>query len=253
MNASFCTDVRVWMASLNTIAAPLTPPPTLVEHVSGCAHCRAALLLIVVELLHVSPDTAPITCDQCQDDLAAYIDIERDDGIAAALNAYPHVWWHLWTCVDCATDHQIITTLQDAEAGGELPPIPLMSMVHRSDFRRARPIFQAITLPRMWFTRILIPHAGPTWGQENDDTVIYEDEHDNYQITLTVRKGRAQWEVIVTLEPPIDGDVVLTLGAATFRARLGPGGVASVGPIPADLLTSPTGPAMTIMIEPTER
>ncbi|MEI7644425.1 MAG: hypothetical protein WCJ55_09105 [Chloroflexales bacterium] len=97
-----------------------------------------------------------------------------------------------------------------------------------------------------------MPQLGPTWGQDNDDMVIYEDEQDTYQITMTMRKGRAAWRVIITTDPPVDGAVVLALGDATFRARFGPDGSASLGPIPVDLLTSPTGPAMAIKIEPTE-
>ena len=252
MNTSLCPDVQVWITSLDTTAVLPTPPLTLVEHVSDCAYCRAALLLIVVELLHVPLGTAPITCDQCQSDIAAYIDCEQYEGMAEALVSYPHVWWHLWTCVDCAMDHQFIATLQDAEAVGSLPPIPLVSLAHRPHPRQVRPVFQTIMLPRMWFTRILMPQLGPTWGQSNDDMVIYEDEQDTYQITMTVRKGRVESRVIITIDPPMDGNVVIALGDATFRARIGPDGVAHVGPIPADLLTSPIGPAMAIRIEPTE-
>ncbi|MEI7768334.1 MAG: hypothetical protein WCI67_00015 [Chloroflexales bacterium] len=238
------------MTSLDTIAVPSTPPPALVAHVSGCERCRAALLLIVVELLQAPLHSTQTTCDQCQGDLAAYIDIERDEGIAKALSAYPHVWWHLWTCADCATTYQMVSTLQDAESEGTLSPIPLTSLRSRLDPSRARPAIRAITLPRMWFTRILAPQPGPAWGQGDDDTVIYEGEDDSYQMNVTVRRAGGQWRVIVTVDPPIEGDAVITLGTRSFRAWLGPNGVANVGPIPADLLTNPTGSAMAISIEP---
>jgi hypothetical protein len=82
--------------------------------------------------------------------------------------------------------------------------------------------------------------------------VIHEEGDDSNQITVTVRKDEGHWKIVITLDPPVDGHAVIALGATTFRARIGPDGVARIGPIPADLLTSPVGPAMAISIEPTE-
>ncbi|MEI7770139.1 MAG: hypothetical protein WCI67_09140 [Chloroflexales bacterium] len=240
------------LTSLDIAALPSTPPPALAEHVSGCERCRAALLLIFVELLQAPLRSAQTTCDQCHGDLAAYMDIERAEGIAEALSAYPHIWWHLWTCADCATTYQMVRDLQDAEAEGTLSPIPLTSLRGDLDAIQARPAIRAITLPRMWFTRILAPQPGPAWGQGDDDAVIYEGEDDSYQMNVTVRRAGGLWSVIVTVDPPIEGDAVITLGTRSFRAWLRPNGVATVGPIPADLLTNPTGSAMAISIEPTE-
>ena len=250
MNDSFCIDVQIWLGSLDSAAVPTTPPQQLANHVSGCPRCRAALLLLAIELLHVTLEITQMACDQCQNDLAAYIDLDHDSGSAEAIHAYPHVWWHLWTCADCVKMYEMITTLQDAEAKGTLSRMPLTSFINCLDLHQTRPVIKAITLPRMWFTRILVPQFGPTWGQNDGDTVIHENAEDNYQINATVCKADGQWMVVITINPPLDGDVVLTLGTVAFRSRLGPNGVANIWPIPANLLTSPDGPDMAIMIEP---
>jgi hypothetical protein len=79
------------------------------RRVNHAVTSRGILLLIVAELLHTPLDNAQaVTCDQCQDDLAAYIDLERDAGSVQAIRAHPHVWWHLLICSDCITTYQIV-------------------------------------------------------------------------------------------------------------------------------------------------
>jgi hypothetical protein len=249
MNTSFCSDVQAWLTSLDNTDVPPAPPPALADHVSTCPCCRAALLLILVAVLPAARDIEQTSCDQCQDDLAAYIDIEHDSGITEALTAYPHVWWHLWTCADCSTAYQMVIAIQAAEIAETLAPMPLTIHANRPALRPIRPILRTITIPHMWFTRILVPQFGATWGHGDDDAVIYENEDESYQITVSVRKQSGQWQIEVMIDPPVAGDMVLTLGAETFRARIAPNGSASVGPIPAALLTGATGPAVTIVIE----
>lgn len=241
-----CTDVQGWLPSLE----PATLVPSLTEHVCNCPRCRAALLLLAVELFHVPLEVTATMCDQCQAALAAYIDLERNEGRAKALHAYPSVWWHLWICADCAELYETIVLLQEAEATGSLAPLPLVSLGMHASSQVQRPVIRTITLPRLWFTRVLVPQFGPVWGQDDADTVLHEEANDRYQFNVTVHKERGQWMVVITLDPPLDGNVLLAFGATTFRAPFGPDGVADVGPIPADLLTNPDGPDLAIMIEP---
>jgi hypothetical protein len=108
-----CTTIQTWLTSADLAQNP--PPPLLVDHVAGCARCRGVLLLIVAELLHAPLTVAATTCDHCMDDLAASLDMERDEGIAQAIRAYPHVWWHLWICAECALTYEIV---QDTISSG---------------------------------------------------------------------------------------------------------------------------------------
>ncbi len=101
-----CTTIREWLTSADL--AQNLPPPLLVDHVSGCARCRSVLLLIVVDLRDAPLTMAETTCNHCMDDLAASLDMERDVGIAQAIRAYPHVWWHLGICAECAMICEIV-------------------------------------------------------------------------------------------------------------------------------------------------
>ena len=106
-----CTTLQAWLTSADLAQNP--PPPLLVDHVSGCARCRSVLLLIVVDLRDAPLTVVTPTCDHCMDDLAASLDMERDVGIAQAIRAYPHVWWHLWICEECAMTCQIVRDTRD--------------------------------------------------------------------------------------------------------------------------------------------
>ena len=204
------------------------------------------------EGIDVPLEVTETTCDQCQAALAVYIDLERNEGSVKALRAYPSVWWHLWICTDCAELYEMIVCLQEAEATGLLAPLPLASLGMLPSSQIYRPIIKTITLPRLWFTRVLVPQFGPAWGQGDTDMVIHEEAHDHHQFNVTVHKESGRWMIVIMFDPPLDGNVVLAFGAATFRVPFGSDGVASVGPIPADLLTNPDGPDLVIMIEPVE-
>jgi hypothetical protein len=56
----------------------------------------------------------------------------------------------------------------------------------------------------------------------------------------------------VRVTPAPAGHLVLTLGAAVFRARFDPSGLASVSDVPAALLTAVNGPDMVVDIAPDE-
>lgn len=100
----------------------------LVEHVAGCDVCKGALLLLMAELLHARPEVEELDCPACEQQLAAFLELELDEGYAAAVQAYPRVAWHLWTCPDCAELGRLTRALLEAQRGGDLPlPPPLGS------------------------------------------------------------------------------------------------------------------------------
>jgi hypothetical protein len=250
MDTRFCSDVHNWITELDDLTAHSAPSPALCAHVASCARCRGALLLLVADLLAAPLELAPLSCEQCQDDLAAYIDLERDEGTGAALRAYPQLWWHLWTCVDCAESYRMVLALHEAEANNILPPVPLSSLVGPSSPRRPALRMPAITLRRALLRGVLVPHFGASMGGHDEDAIIYEADDEGYEIRTSVRRHNGQWSVIVALDPPIVGAVVVAIGAARFRAQLDPHGQATIGPLPGELLASVDGPDMDIRIEP---
>lgn len=252
MDTRFCSEVHAWVTALDDPLAPPIPPPALCTHVASCARCRGALLLLAADLLAAPLDPGSMTCAQCQDDLAAYIDLEREEGTGAALRDYPHVWWHLWTCVDCAENYRMVLVLYEAEANDNLPPMPLSSLVRPPLSRRPALRLPAVTLRRSLLLGALVPHFGASLGGYNGDAIIYEGDDEGYEIRTSVRRHNGQWSVIVALDPPIMGVVVVSIGAACFRARLDPQGQAMIAPLPVELLASAEGPDMDIRIEPDE-
>jgi hypothetical protein len=53
----------------------------------------------------------------------------------------------------------------------------------------------------------------------------------------------------VLVVPSVEGLVVVSLGAASFRARLDLRGQAIIGSLPVELIASPDGPNLAIRIE----
>ncbi|MFV9503821.1 MAG: hypothetical protein AB4911_04565 [Oscillochloridaceae bacterium umkhey_bin13] len=223
----------------------------LSTHIAGCARCRGLLLTASAYVLGAPLTVAPISCDACQADLAAFIDCERDAGAKSAVATFPQVWWHLWTCRECAESYHLILTLHAAAATGELPPLPRHSVLPPSVFvPKPIPRIRAFQLRRTVLMHALAPQLGVAMGGSDDDAVLDEHEDTNYEIRTSLRRLDGQWYVVVALEPPLLGQVVVALGTASFRARLDLHGEAVIGPFPDELLTSAEGPDLTIQIEP---
>jgi hypothetical protein len=81
------------------------------------------LLLLLAQVSAVPSQVADTSCEACQYDMAAYIDLEWEAGTPTAVREYPHVWWHTVVCSDCFTTYQMTTVLVAAERQGELMPL----------------------------------------------------------------------------------------------------------------------------------
>ncbi|MCG8353122.1 MAG: hypothetical protein MI924_35600 [Chloroflexales bacterium] len=123
MHSVTCPDVRELIDLLQQSNPCAKTPSALLDHIAACLVCRGALLLFMAHLLQASPSPLKTTCAECQHDLAAYIDEESQASFISAYKAYPHVWWHLWTCADCAQTYQLVSTIRDAEQNGDLVPL----------------------------------------------------------------------------------------------------------------------------------
>src|SRR5215208_5757161 len=122
------------------------------QHVSRCSRCRAGLLLLV-RAFDSEPNVlaSEISCDSCQADLAAYVDLEAEDPALAAAT-HPHVWWHLWTCQECAQTYEFTHMLLDAQHADQLVPLYLTGRTTQHTIR---------VFPHMRLTRQLLMAALP--------------------------------------------------------------------------------------------
>jgi hypothetical protein len=130
MNVYTKEDVLVWIHQ--TIEQGRSDPPSdeLCDYIATCDSCKAALVLLLADLLDACLPALDVTLEQCQNDLAAYIDLEHDEGLHTAIREYPHVWWHLWTSSDFAETYRLTKALVQAEQDGDLPPFPLVGIRH---------------------------------------------------------------------------------------------------------------------------
>lgn len=249
-NLSPCEWTAQWLRVDALTATPSPITPTLCAHIAACPSCRTALFLLASDLLQIAVPETPLPCDQCMDDLPAYIDLERDEGIQVAATTYPHIWWHLWTCADCAETYQMTLAIQAAEATGALTPIPLASLIQPLPAHPLTRLIRSVKLPRPVIFRALVPIAGAQLsGGTPSDALIHDDEDANYELRTTVQKRHGAWHVLVQIDPPISGDAVIQFGSDTFRAAFDHAGAAQIGPIPAELLLAADGPDLDLRIE----
>src|SRR5262245_55749968 len=118
MKALTCAQARPHLVRALQSEQPAALAPDVRVHLAECVTCRTALLLMNTLALTAAPE--PIDCARCQADLPAFVERERDDGPLAAQHAYPHVWWHVWTCVDCNETYDTLRALVAAQQRGEL-------------------------------------------------------------------------------------------------------------------------------------
>lgn len=62
-------------------------------------------------------------CGQLRSELAQFIDLRAKSSLQAA-TTYARLWWHLWTCAECAEIYLAALVLADATAKNDLPPLP---------------------------------------------------------------------------------------------------------------------------------
>lgn len=91
-----CTSLHTWRD------APDAHLPSIAGHIVACPRCRGRLLIVIVALAVLPEIDDDSSCDACDADLAAFLDLEQLSGPVEAARTYPHVWWHLLACPDCA-------------------------------------------------------------------------------------------------------------------------------------------------------
>ncbi|HEY0601319.1 MAG TPA: hypothetical protein VGD58_00345 [Herpetosiphonaceae bacterium] len=248
MQSELCTQVQAWIQQSGDLIDPGLPPDELCEHIPGCTVCRSRLAVLLAALLDVPGLSAASSCEQCQHDLPEYIDIEHAQGTKAAAHTYPHVWWHLLTCPDCAETYAWTTKLLAAEEAGELEPVPL-EWATRSIVSRVLGTFSVsrTTLSQVFSLRRSL---GVAWGDDDEELVLIDDEVAGHQITLSVQPQiDHSWSVNVTLAPPLAGEVILTLGSNTFAVPIESTGSVYIPHVAGALIHADDGPDLTVTIK----
>jgi hypothetical protein len=250
-----CSRVLAELSGALQAGMPANLSSSTYDHLSTCSRCRAGLLLLI-RALDPKPDRSGTsdTCDQCQADLAAFIDLEAENPALAAAT-YPHVWWHLWTCETCSQTYEFTHILLDGQRSGELAPMRLP----KRTARQVMPAIQRVHLPRKMLALALPqrPLARPVFrGADDDRYVLFddtEDEPERRQLTIIVEEQDERfWSMHVTVIPPPNGLIVLTAGTLRLVAPFGPDGTATITNIPSEILLGPDSPDIEIGIVPVE-
>lgn len=245
-----CRDIAIWIqrSILSNEQVPATAP--LVSHVATCSICQGALTLLALQALQL-PDIPPsLPCDRCQNDLAAFIDLEQSKGSATAARRLPSFWWHLWTCQECAEDYdlgrQVIAAI-GRDAPWKAEPIAPRIPSHGPRHTPRKPL---VYLNRQYLSKALTTGTLRGYG---DDIVVAKGNVSDLQYILSVRSlANAMWQITVTTKPPIQGQILFTLGEQHFRAHFNAQGTAYVSDVPDLILRSDNGPDLEVSIDQEE-
>lgn len=242
MQPTSCADIRAAIAVTVRSGDPLPDTAAIAAHVATCSLCRGALALLALEALGAPPPD-PISHAACQAELAAFIDRERADS-AAAVRRFPQIWWHLWTCAECAETYLLTRSLVVAARQQPFVYTPIQRQTPSLSevvLRLSRSLLNG-------FFATLSPDWGAARGGEAGEEVLAEKTtRSGHQLTVSVAQQPDQrWRVVVAAVPPFDGSLVIGFGATTFSAPFDTEGSATIADIPAALLTDPQGPELVV-------
>lgn len=224
----------------------------MAEHISECPRCRAGLVLFVGAATSVTPGGAD--CEQCQADLAAFLEQERTEQ-EGAVTRFPHVWQHLWSCPDCLDDYLTSRSWLAEEQAGQIAPLHLPTA---SPVERAITAIRRIIIDRAVLALALPPPRlalAPTRGVGGDGFVLFEDGENFSQAHFTVMvrdSGDGTWQMEVTTSPPLTGLLRLSAGETRFTVPFLPDGRATISAIPFSLLADREAPDLELIVLPVQ-
>jgi hypothetical protein len=239
-----CDEIRAALLLTMTHSRRPQPTPTLSQHLADCADCQALRSYLFTMLLPGN-DEPTTSCAECQEDLAAYVDLSLDLGVRVAAEAYPGSWWHLWSCPTCAELFTYTAALATAERQCALPALPLAHAPAPQRRVIGRLALAPGVVGRMMQTRALL---GRAYGGE-EDLVLNEAEANGYSFQLSLQhEPEGTWEILVSVIPPVVGQAVIRVGATVFHAPFDPLGIAHVSGVPTALFRDGQ-PAVSVTIE----
>jgi hypothetical protein len=248
MLSEACLAIDAWLSQDHLSQLRTTHSPQLALHVATCLRCQTTVTQLLVRINPPVAPVAQIDCATCQAALAAYAEILDEHGVLQALQHYPHLWLHLWSCATCTEQLQMILALREAEQRGILPPLPFQHHPRPVQPPRRRDVL--ITFPRQWLATLLTPDRGPTLGDIPEVTTLIDAERGGFQVRCTIARAGAVCSAEIWLEPPVKGELVLLFGAEEYRTLIAENGMATIEALPTALWYSTNGPDVTLAIEP---
>jgi hypothetical protein len=243
--SEMCVHMEGWLLQSWVASAQSLPPDDLTAHVSGCARCRGVLLIMLADLVAPKHGLADTTCELIEDQIPAFLDYEHIHSPAAAARAFPNVWWHTIVCPGC---DDLYRTLQELV---EIPAPPwvarLVEVPPPAGFLARLQIHADLVRQLLGLGR----HLGVSWGQQQDDMVIAEQQEGQSLIQVLLRREQPnEVALIVRTRPPIDGTCVLSLENTQVRAALDAQGCTIFGSLSDEQLNGTAGVGLTLTIEP---
>lgn len=243
-----CSDVQTWLQTLSVQTETGLIDPQLIDHVRGCALCRGAVYAIL------TPDGLPsdprsISCEECQDGLAAFISAEIQEPMRAMLR-YPQVWQHLWGCLNCLETYEILSAVLKDEptllapgswSGQNTAPAPPNARPHKSRFKPLLVMLRTalVGLPTPFeFAR------GYRNGTIERQYLLRRDQP--YTIAglngeiVALWKNDGTWTIEVSIHPLTEGRLSASIGAYQHTTAINHLGVAQFTAIPTIALISET-------------
>lgn len=247
-----CERVRQWLTSARPVGETPAQNAALHAHIQECPTCERELNTYAAALLAVPVEALAQPCAASEADMAAYIDVEREEGMEMARQIFPHVWWHLISCAACAETYRLTQALVDSVEDGGLGPLPLAAPVQQAPAHTQDATPLQLRVTRRVLSQFLAVQQvlGVARGGSEEASVLAEVASERACLSVSIQQdasGRAA--LLVVVEPPLEGAAVVRFGEATFRTPLDAHGRALFADVPASLLAAVSGPDVEISIE----
>ncbi|WP_110518458.1 hypothetical protein [Herpetosiphon llansteffanensis] len=218
-----CRDIQDWL--LRDRSSSLKPPTGMVDHIRQCALCRGALYEMVMSALELR-DIDDISCDDCQDSLAAFVMLEYRNLLAAAKH-YPQVWKHLLTCDDCSDTYEMLfdTVAAEPELLESEPWLAESSFSARATvpLPLPSPFELLLSMPRQTLVGLPTPaefrgiQRSMHRGVEEEEyllrpTAPYHAKELSGDLKVSYDPESELWTISLTFTTPVDGRIQATVG-----------------------------------------
>ncbi len=242
MNSDQCAVARNYMRAAFVERRPAVPRSDFYTHLASCDACRGIFALYLADAVGVAVPPGPIGCDDCDQDIAAFIDMERAEGTQAARVAFPKLWWHLWTCPSCAETYRLTRLVLSSER------LPHSDPPRRPRVQRLAYLDRAYLAGTFDYSYVTM---GARRGNPGVPIVISSSEPgETPQFSLSIQRQRdGEWTLQVTMQPAPSAWLLAQLGPLEERARFGEDGHANIENVSAELLLSSDGPDLEFSLE----
>lgn len=235
---------------------------------------RGALVLLMAQMLDQPPVPGMITCEDCLEQLPAFVDYEIDYGTRAAAHAYAPVWWSLWTCTECLEQYLELIALHTAIETGELRPLAPSQATTRTPIsidvlspdtvspptlmqRLQAPLVVLLKLSRQLLHTTLSARMqlGTAMGEEAPEEMVLSTREITtaaetvytMTVSLLLLPNNSAYRIVVTVvPPPSQGLATIKLDDMVFTIPLDQHGQAITPTLTVASLTAGEGPDLEV-------